>query len=33
MLAAAHCTVGEVCMQVGFENIGNWFSMTKPKEH
>jgi AraC-like DNA-binding protein len=31
MLAAAHCTVGEVCMQVGFESIGS-FSMLFKKE-
>jgi AraC-like DNA-binding protein len=31
MLAAEHCTVGEVCAQVGFESIGS-FSMLFKKE-
>ena len=31
MLAGADCTVGEVCMQVGFESIGS-FSMLFKKE-
>jgi AraC-like DNA-binding protein len=31
MLAAEDCTVGEVCMQVGFESIGS-FSMLFKKE-
>jgi AraC-like DNA-binding protein len=31
MLAAANCTVGEICMQVGFESIGS-FSMLFKKE-
>lgn len=31
MLAAADCTVGQVCMQVGFESVGS-FSMLFKKE-